>query len=260
MPTVSERVAGRRKDVVCVRILLRLGAVALAVAVLAACGGNGGGDDDGDGEVENSLEEALRAMVLQPEDLPDGLLRADEFFTTNDELVSASADPEARRETLERRGRLLGYEVTYQPSGAALAASPVRGISVSSSLYAKDEGASESFADAVQTSEETDWAANYPGLRDFQQETIDVGGLADEIVWLRLSGFQPATDGPDALVTDDLIFFRVSGERGFLRVLGSSTETEDRQHYQNTVEGWLQTLVQRVRDVLEEPGFEVGEE
>jgi hypothetical protein len=244
-----------RAEGVCVSVLLRLGAVLLGAAVLAACGGNGSG-----GEIDSSLEEALRAMVLQPEDLPEGLERADESFTSNDDLISASADQEVTRERLERWGRLLGYEVTYQPSAAALGQSPVNGMSVSSSLYANDEGASESFADAVQTSEETDWAANYPGLRDFQQDTVDVGGLADEIVWLRMSGFQPATSGSDALITDDLIFFRVSRERGFLRVLSSSTETEDRQYYQKTVEGWLQTLVQRVRDVLEEPGFEVGEE
>lgn len=253
MPTVSARSAGIGKKVVCVETLLRLGAVSLVVVVLAACGGDSGGGD------ETPLEKALRAMVLQPEDLPEGLLRADESFTTNDELVSASADPEAKREMLQGWGRLLGYEVTYQAGTTAPAGSPTTGISVSSSLYADDEGASESFADAVRTSEETDWEANYPDLRDFQRETVDVEGLADEISWLRLSGYQPATSGPDALVTDNLVFFRVGRERGLLRVFSSSTETEDRRHNQSTVVGWLQTLVATVRGVLEEPDFGVEE-
>lgn len=235
---------------------LRVG-VALLAAILflvAACGGGGGGNG-----AEVTLEEALRGMVLQPEDLPEGLSRGDELFTSNDQLVSASADPEARRAMLERWGRLLGYEITYQPSAEALGGSPVRGISVSASLYREDEGASESFADGAQTAEETNWAATHAGLTDFQQEMVDAGDLADEIVWLRLTGFQPASSGPDALVTDDLIFFRVGRERGFLRVLGSTTETEDRRHYEDRVEEWLQTLIQRVRDMLEERGFEVEE-
>jgi len=78
-------------------------------------------------------------------------------------------------------------------------------------------------------------------------------------VWLQLSGHQPATEGPDALVTDDLIFFRVAGERGFLRVLARSTRTGDRQHYQSTVEGWLRSLIQNVTDALAKGGFEMEE-
>ncbi len=229
--------------------------VALLAAIpflVAACGGGGNG-------AGGTLEEILQGMVLQPEDLPEGLSRGEELFTTNDQLVSASADPEARRAMLERWGRLLGYEITYQPNVEALGDSPVKGISVSASLYREDEGASESFADAAQTAEETDWAATYTGLTDFQQEMVDVGDLANEIVWLRLTGFQPASSGPDALVTDDLIFFRVGRGRGFLRVLGSTTETEDRRYYEDRVEEWLQTLVQRVRDIPEERGSEVEE-
>ena len=127
---------------------------------------------------------------------------------------------------------------------------PVQGINVSASLYETEEGAGESFADAVKTAEETDWAANYAGLQEFQQERIKAEGIADEIVWLRLSGIQPGTSGPDALVTDDLIFFRIGTERGFLLVRASSTETQDRAHLHSTVESWLRTLVQNVKDAL----------
>ena len=212
--------------------------------------------DGADGDGESPLAQALRLMVLDPEDLPIGLLRGDESFTTNDMLAAASADPEARKATIEGWGRLLGFELTYQPTGETLGQIPVQGINISASLYRTSEGASDSFAEAVETSEETDWAANYAGLLDFQQENLEADGVVDEMVWLRLSGLQPATEGPNALVTDDLIFFRVGRERGFLRVLASTTETEDRAHYQDTVEGWLRALVQNVRDVLAEEGLE----
>ncbi len=237
------------------RHCLLLGAGLLAVAILAACGGDGDG-----GESEGSLGQALRRMVLQAEELPQGFVQRDELITTNEYQASLSADPEARKDQLENWGRLLGYEVTYQPLGAASDESPVQGINVSSSLYRTEEGAGRSFADAVKEAEERDWGANYAGLTDFQQDEVDASGLADEIVWLRLSGFQPVPDGPGPLVTDDLILFRVGQETGFLRVLANSTETEDRQHLRPTVAQWLRALVENVEEVLAEPDFEVEEE
>ncbi len=226
------------------------------MAVLAACGGDGDS-----GEVESSLEQALRRMVLQAEDLPQGFVQRDELFTTNEYQASLSADPDARKGQLESWGRLLGYEVTYQPSGAALEESLVRGINVSSSLYRTEEGAGEAFfIDAVKGAEERDWAADFAGLRDFQQEEVDASGLADEIVWLRFSGFQPVDGAPDPLVTDDLIFFRVGRERGFLRVQTNSSESEDRQYLRPAVEEWLRALIENVEEVLAEPDLGVGEE
>ncbi len=238
------------------RHCLLLGAGLLAVAILAACGGDGDG-----GESESSLEQALRRMVLQAEELPQGFVQRDELFTTNGHQASLSAEPEARKDQLENWGRLLGYEVTYQPAGAVAHESPVQGINVSSSLYRTEEGADEAFfIDAVKGAEERDWAADYAGLRDFQQEEVDASGLAEEIVWLRFSGFQPVDGGPDPLVTEDFIFFRVGRERGFLRVQTSSIESEDRQVIRPTVEEWLRALVQNVEEVLAEPGFEIEEE
>ncbi len=208
----------------------------LAAAAVVACGGDG-----------LSVEEALQRMVLQPEDLPEELEREEEAFLTNEGAAAGSAE---RQSMLENWGRILGFEVTYEPSGAAREETPVQGINVSASLYKTEEGASESFDDAVKTAEETDWEANYSGLIDFQRDEIEAGSVADEMVWLRLSGFQPADGGSDTLVTDDLIFFREGRERGFLRVLAGSTETEDRGRYQRTVESWLEALAGNVRDVL----------
>jgi hypothetical protein len=224
--------------------------------MLSACGGDGDG-----GESESSLGQALRRMVLQAEELPQGFVQSDDLITTNGYQASLSADPVARKAQLEGWGRLLGYEVTYQPAGAEAEESPVQGINVSSSLYRTGEGADEAFfIDAVKGAEERDWVADYAGLRDFQQEEIDASGLAEEIVWLRFSGFQPVDGGPDPLVIEDFIFFRVGRERGFLRVQTSSIESEDRQLMRSTVEQWLQALVLNVEEVLAGPVFEVEEE
>lgn len=234
---------------------LLLGVALLAVAALVGCGGDGDGGED-----ESSLEQALQRMVLRAEDLPQGFVQGDESFITNEELASSSSDPEAREALLESWGRLLGYEVTYDPNEAAAEESSVQGVNVSSSLYRTEQGASRSFADAVKKAKETDWTANYAGLRDFQQKEVDASGLAEEIMWLRFSGFQPVEDGPDPLVIDDLVFFRVGQERGFLLVRTNSTKTENRQSTRPTVEKWLRALVQNVEEVLAEPDFEVEEE
>jgi len=221
-----------------------LAVAAALVAILALDPFSGDGDAG-----ESPLQKTLRKMVLQPDDLPQGLAVGDEAFITNDEAAQqSSADPDARKALLERWGRLLGYEIAYEPSAATPADLPVQGVNVSASLYETAKGAGESFADAVKTAEATDWAANYAGLKEFKQERIAAAGLADEIVWLRLSGIQPGTNGPGALVTDDLIFFRIGTERGFLRVLANAAETQDRAHLHSTVESWLRTLVQNVKD------------
>ena len=205
----------------------------------------------GDGNAgESSLQETLRKMVLQPGDVPEGLVSGDDAFITNGDAAADSADPEERKRLLQSWGRLLGYEIAYEPATGTPTALPVQGVNVSASLYETAEGAGESFADAVKTAEEADWAANYAGLKEFEQERIKADGLADEIVWLRLSGIQPGTSGADALVTDDLIFFRIGTERGFLRVLASSAETQDRANLHSKVESWLRTLVQKVKDAL----------
>jgi len=227
-----------------------LAAIVATVAILALDPFSGGSA----GNSESSLQQTLRKMVLQPDDLPKALIKGDESFTTNETLSSTGTDPEARKALLESWGRLMGYEITYEPSSETAGDLPVQGVSVSSSLFETEEGAAESFADALKAAEETDWAANYAGLREFQQERVEAKGLADEIVWLRLSGIQPGPSGPDALVNDDLIFFRIGTERGFLLVRASSTETQDRAHLHSTVESWLRTVVQNVKDAL--PEFE----
>jgi hypothetical protein len=220
----------------------------LVVGLLVACKGGGDGDT-------LTLEEALEAMMLQPEDLPEGFQKFDSVFSTTEEAAQGS---EERKDLLESWGRLLGLDVSFQPVTTGGEAPTVRGINMSASLYKTEEGASQSFADAKATADSSDWQTTYAGLRDFKQEGIDASGRADEIGWLRFSGFQPAETPPDALVTDDLIYFRVGRERGFLRVLASSTTTTDRAYLHDTVDAWLVAMVDRVRDALERDIEEAG--
>ena len=214
--------------------------------------------DDGGNGGESSLQKTLRQMVLQPEDVPDGFESGGDAFITNDDAARDSTDPAARKTLLESWGRLLGYEIAYQPTSGTPDDEPVQGINVSAALFETEDGAAESFADAVKTADETDWPANYAGLREFQQERIEADGLADEIVWLRLSGFQPGSGGADALVTDDIIFFRIDTERGFLLVRAGATETRDRAHLHPSVESWLKTLAENVRAALPDAPGENG--
>jgi hypothetical protein len=224
-------------------------AAALIAALLVACNGNGGG---GGGDNDRAaLEKALQAMVLQTTDLPAGFEQSDSRFSTNDEASGGNAE---RKDLLDSWGRELGLDVTFSPQDATGEAANVRGIEVSASLYDLETGAVDSFADAQASAEGTDWTTTYAGLRDFRKETVDAIGRADQIGWLRFSGFQPANTPPDALVTDDLIYFRIGRERGFLRVLGSSTETADRAYLHDTIDGLLTKLLQRVRDGLETSG------
>jgi len=234
-----------------------LAVIVVAVAILVLDPFSGGSSGDGSAS-ESSLQKTLRKMVLQPGDVPEGFVSGDEAFITNEDAAESSTDPEARKALLESWGRLMGYEIAYEPGSADAGDLPVQGVNVSATLFETEEGARESFADAVKTEGETDWAANYAGLREFQQEQIKAEGLADEIVWLRLSGFQTGASGADVLVTDDLIFFRIGTERGFLLVRANSAEIQDRAHVHPTVESWLRTLAGNVREALPGSGAENG--
>lgn len=234
------------------RGIVRAAVVLAAAAVLASCGG---GSDKG------SLEDVLRGMVLTAEEVPAGFVQSDASFTSNANVAEGAPDAKQREDLLDEWGRLLGYDVTYDPGEQAADDLTIEGINVSASLYRTESGAGDSFDDAVKTAEETDWAANYAGLNEFQQREIiefDAGPDADELKRLHLSGLQPPEGGgADRLVTDDLIFFRVGPERGFLRVLANSAETGDRAYLEDTVGRLLVALIADVREALASLDFDL---
>src|SRR3990170_6248699 len=170
--------------------LLVLTALAL---LLLACNGKGGRDADGTNTTNGNkdAEKILRQVVLQQADVPSGLQASDEQLTTNEQLIASSPDPKAARREVDEWGRILAFEATFQPEPDAPPDMAVQAISSSASLYGDAAGAGLSYAKAERSIDETDWKSQHPELQDFQQQIVKKGGLADELVWLRLSGVSP---------------------------------------------------------------------
>ncbi len=195
---------------------------------------------------DNGFRDALKLMVIQEEDLPTGLQLVSQGFTTNEEIVEASADPEAEQADLARLGRILSYTVTFQPGPDILPVTAIRGISATVSLYETAEGAADSFTQAAADATERDWKADNPGLTEFQVQPIELEAGADELLWLRLSGVSAE---PQGIVVDDVILMRVGRARGFLRVLATAPD-EGRNLLLDEVEDWLRTQIERVKETL----------
>ena len=224
-------------------------ALVLTLSILAgpACGGpSEPGEPSPTGD--SGAEEMLQRMVLQPEDVPPGLQRAEQTFTTNEQLVASSADPDARRAEIERWGRILSHQTTYLPSPEATPDGAAQAITSSSSLYETGEGAALSFVEARKTVDDTDWQSTRPELQQFETELIEREGLADGLVWLRLSGLSP-----QGMLVEDFIIFRVGRVRGFLR--SASTGPGDDRHFRlDQMDALLTTQIQRVTDALTADG------
>jgi hypothetical protein len=225
-----------------------LGVFAAAICVLAsACGG-------GDSVSEEEAREALPRMVLQETDVPEGLQRAGEDFTTNQQLTEGGLGGAPPAERVEEWGRVLGYETDFQ--AAELPAGPlITGLDTAVSLYKTPEGATASFEDTAARAREADWATYYDDLREFQQREVERELPVDGAVWLRLSGMRPRVDAQGhVLVVDDQIIYRVGTARGYLRVLTSQDGAIDRDLVLQQVEALLRTQIQNTRDGLQQLG------
>jgi len=222
-------------------------AVPLLIAAFAAsCGGGG------DAVTEEQARALLPRMVLQPEDVPEGLEQAGEQFTTNEQLAGPGIGVRPGIEKIEEWGRILGYERDFQAAGVGGSGPPVIGVNTAASFYETPEGASASFAEVAQQARDTDWAQFYTDLTEFQVREVDRDVPADEILWLRLSGQRPSTTGDGLLLlVDDQIVFRVGQVRAFLRVLISQEDATDRDLALERTEALLQTQIQHIRDTLE---------
>lgn len=233
--------------------------LAVALSVMgSACSGASDSTDGAEPDVATTpadamptaetdgLREALPLMLVQEEDLPVGLQIVSQGFTTNEELIEASPDPDAKRAELARWGRILSYSTTFQPGPDILAQTPIRGVNASASLYETDEGAAESYAQAEAEALERDWQADNPDLLEFQVRRVELESAADELLWLRLSGLNTTTDG---IIVEDVILFRVGRERGFLRALATAPG-QDRDLSIDDVEDWLRAQIRRINEAL----------
>ena len=182
------------------------------------------GCDGDDGEVTptpetTEVQDQLRQMVLQLEDLPSGVIRAEEFFVTNEESAAASDDREGRLAMLEEWGRILGYDVTYQANPEVMSETGLMLVNSASSLYDGEEGARASFADAVQTARTTDWAALWGGAQEVESEELPSPEWADEMLWLRVTAkAAPEVGIGEETFANDFVLFRQGPARVALMV------------------------------------------
>jgi hypothetical protein len=200
---------------------LQLGAgglVAFLLLTVVACGGGGEGEVTPTPGAAN-VEDQLKQMVLQLEDLPSGVILAEEFLVTNELSAASSDDPEGWLAMLEEWGRILGYDVTYQPNPEVMERVGLLLANSTASLYGSEEGASASFADAEQTARTTDWAALFDGAQEVVVEVVDSPALTDEMLWLRVTAkAQVGEEAEEETFANDVVIFRQGPARASLMV------------------------------------------
>jgi len=193
--------------------------VAFLLAATVACDGGGGEGEATPTPVASEVQDQLKRMVLQLEDLPSGVIRAEERFVTNEESAAESDDREGRLAMLNEWGRILGYDVTYQPNPEVMSQVGLMLVNSTASLYGSEEGARASFADAAQTARTTDWAAQFSGAEEMEVEEVTSPPLVDEMLWLRITVKGQVGEQPqEETFVQDVILFRQGPARASLMV------------------------------------------
>jgi hypothetical protein len=197
------------------------------------------GCDGDDGEVTPSpdststpetseVEDQLRQLVLQLEDLPSGVIVAEQFFVTAEESAAEVENREERLAKLQEWGYVLGHDVTYQANPQAQSAVGLILANSTASLYSSEEGASASFADAAETARTTDWADLFSSAQDVQVEEIDSPALTDEMLWLRITAkATPEGETAEQTFAQEVILFRQGPARGSLMVAWAMEDGND---------------------------------
>jgi len=226
-------------------LLAALLLAALLASTAAGCGGGGG-----DPPAIKEAREILQRVVIRPDQLPEAMERTEASFTTNETLAGASENSEEELARLNTQGRILSFAVFY----AAASESPIAGIQNTATLFEASAGASESFAAAAQEAREADWEALL-GLDQLQTEEIERADLADDVVWIRNSGFQKEEGGSGAslIANDDVLILR-GRIRGFARVLTRLPDPSDRLSNVDEVAALMAAMVANIDAVLADRG------
>ena len=224
-----------------------------ALSILAACGGDDGETSSSSARptASLSLEEQLAAVLLQPDDVLEGLVGSVPIYSTNAQLAADDQD----LERIEATGRLLGVDVQYVTTDDLDPLSPLRGgIQTSASVYTVSGSASETFNETVAAARANDWPANYPNLDDVRVIEID-RQIGDESLWLRVVGFgecePPSATCQSPLIVLDNVIFRSGRVRGFLLVSTVFPNSADVDVvYTDEVRQWAQAVVDGAREVF----------
>ncbi len=186
------------------------------------------GCDGDDGEVTptpaststpetSEVQDQLRQLVLQLEDLPSGVILAEQFFVTAEESAAGGENREERLVKLQEWGYILGHDVTYQANPQVQSEVGLILANSTASLYSSEEGASASFADAVETTRTTDWAGLFAGAEDVEVKEIDSPALTDEMLWLRVTAkAAPEVGIGEETFANDFVLFRQGPARASL--------------------------------------------
>lgn len=194
-------------------------------------------------------QQLLEQVVLRAEDLPAGLVQFDAVTTTNEDLAAGEANPEEELARLESLGRLLGYEVNLLPGPDSPPERGIMAVSSAASLYLTTEGASASFADDAQKARDADWLATYPDLTDPAVTEVERPELADEVIWIRITGLQDEGRGP--MFIEDFVVLRRSRLRGYLRAVSLVEASTDRDAVLQDVADLAALQVERIDAALE---------
>ena len=220
------------------RLLAGAALLAVLLAVAVACGG--GGDEEATvapspgatgtpagtpTATPSAVEEQLNGMVLQLSDLPAGFSLVQEGFSTNEDVAGDGEDAAEALARLTEWGRIEGHGVVFA-SETSSGQSGVLLVDSTASLYQSDSGAAASFAEAVDTARATDWAATVAQATDVAaQEVPPLEGVADEMLWMRITGNALLGDPPsEQPFIQDVVLLRVDRVRGSLSILARAAD------------------------------------
>ena len=220
---------------------LLMGALAVAALLAAVAVACGGGDEEatqstvapGPGATgtatgapsatPSAMDEQLQGMVLQPDDVPAGFSLASEAFSTNEDVAGQGEDAAEVLARLTEWGRIRGHGVVFTSEASDEAG--VLLVDSTVSIYETDSGASASFADAVNTARTTDWQATIGEATGVSVEEIPPLDVADEMLWLRMSGTAAIGDpATEQAFIQDVVLMRVGRVRGSVSTVSAAAD------------------------------------
>src|SRR3990172_7967710 len=226
----------------------------ILIPLVTACGGD---DDDGRDSTGTGdpFHQVLATMVLQVDDVPQGMQSLGGSFSTNADAASGlgSGPTEAQ---LDAWGRILGHKNDFQATEPATE-SAITAISTSVSIYETAQGTSDSFTDRVTSARAVDWATSHSDLTEFEQEEIERDLGVDDMLWLHFTGYKEIGAGDRRLISDDQIVFRVDRAWGFVGAVSTAAAgVEDRAFMLQQLEVLARTQAQHMRDGLKSDALE----
>jgi hypothetical protein len=226
----------------------------ILIPLATACGGDDD-DDNGSTNTGDPFHQVLATMVLQIDDVPQGMQSLGGSFSTNADAASGlgSGPTEAQ---LDAWGRILGHKNDFQATEPATE-SAITAISTSVSIYETAQGTSDSFTDRVTSARAVDWATSHSDLTEFEQEEIERDLGVDDMLWLHFTGYKEIGAGDRRLISDDQIVFRVDRAWGFVGAVSTAAAgVEDRAFMLQQLEVLARTQAQHMRDGLKSDALE----